>query len=278
MRTNNNPNPSLRPTKFSHVTQLMFLSCLVLIFSWGNTSWWVLQTVPCSVISLRWFVRMILTSLSFSLYLSLSLSRFGKKKDEKKEAKAALQRQKSDILSDHEFERMKEERERCGYDIVKKFVAFDIKIKKVKQRSKLVYTFFPCHRFLFHFMAAVWLSFLSICNFPWCMDCFPSIHQDWSCTPWAARAEVQRPATKQRGNAIPRCGGWWHRPKLCPHTNLQGPRVELGATAAVPITTIQYDTTHLCPHSFPPRPSSCLSWARTSWQQSRSRPRWRSHR
>ncbi|CAB1430633.1 unnamed protein product [Pleuronectes platessa] len=37
---------------------------------------------------------------------------FGKKKEEKKEAKAALQRQKSDILSDHEFERMKEERER----------------------------------------------------------------------------------------------------------------------------------------------------------------------
>ena len=44
----------------------------------------------------------------------LSLSRFGKKKDEKKEAKAALQRQKSDVLSDHEFERMKDERERWG--------------------------------------------------------------------------------------------------------------------------------------------------------------------
>ncbi|XP_010776504.1 partitioning defective 3 homolog B-like [Notothenia coriiceps] len=42
----------------------------------------------------------------------LSLSRFGKKKDEKKDAKAALQRQKSDVLSDHEFERMKDERER----------------------------------------------------------------------------------------------------------------------------------------------------------------------
>ncbi|XP_028292221.1 partitioning defective 3 homolog B isoform X2 [Gouania willdenowi] len=41
-----------------------------------------------------------------------SLLRFGKKKEEKKEAKAALQRQKSDVLSDHEFERMKEERER----------------------------------------------------------------------------------------------------------------------------------------------------------------------
>ena len=38
--------------------------------------------------------------------------RFGKKKDEKKEAKAALQRQKSDLLSDVELERMKEERER----------------------------------------------------------------------------------------------------------------------------------------------------------------------
>lgn len=44
----------------------------------------------------------------------LSLSRFGKKKDEKKEAKAALQRQKSDVLSDHELERMKDERERWG--------------------------------------------------------------------------------------------------------------------------------------------------------------------
>ncbi|XP_041857189.1 partitioning defective 3 homolog B isoform X2 [Melanotaenia boesemani] len=40
--------------------------------------------------------------------IGFGLLRFGKKK----EAKAALQRQKSDILSDHEFERMKEERER----------------------------------------------------------------------------------------------------------------------------------------------------------------------
>ncbi|RVE57744.1 hypothetical protein OJAV_G00202360 [Oryzias javanicus] len=40
------------------------------------------------------------------------LLRFGKKKEEKKEAKAALQRQKSDMMSDHELERMKEERER----------------------------------------------------------------------------------------------------------------------------------------------------------------------
>lgn len=40
--------------------------------------------------------------------------RFGKKKEEKKEAKAALQRQKSDLMSDHELERLKEERERWG--------------------------------------------------------------------------------------------------------------------------------------------------------------------
>ncbi|CAG10112.1 unnamed protein product [Tetraodon nigroviridis] len=38
--------------------------------------------------------------------------RFGKKKEEKKEAKSAAQRQKSDILSDHELGRMKDERER----------------------------------------------------------------------------------------------------------------------------------------------------------------------
>lgn len=44
--------------------------------------------------------------------IGFGLLRFGKKKDEKKEAKAALQQQKSDVLSDHEFERMKEERER----------------------------------------------------------------------------------------------------------------------------------------------------------------------
>ncbi|XP_078030502.1 partitioning defective 3 homolog B-like isoform X6 [Epinephelus lanceolatus] len=44
--------------------------------------------------------------------IGFGLLRFGKKKEEKKEAKAALQRQKSDILSDHEFERMKDERER----------------------------------------------------------------------------------------------------------------------------------------------------------------------
>lgn len=36
--------------------------------------------------------------------------RFGKKKEEKKEAKAA--QQKSDLLSDHELQRMKDERER----------------------------------------------------------------------------------------------------------------------------------------------------------------------
>ncbi|XP_056244818.1 partitioning defective 3 homolog B isoform X2 [Seriola aureovittata] len=44
--------------------------------------------------------------------IGFGLLRFGKKKEEKKEAKAALQRQKSEILSDHELERMKEERER----------------------------------------------------------------------------------------------------------------------------------------------------------------------
>ncbi|XP_035532385.1 partitioning defective 3 homolog B isoform X2 [Morone saxatilis] len=44
--------------------------------------------------------------------IGFGLLRFGKKKEEKKEAKAALQRQKSDILSDHELERMKDERER----------------------------------------------------------------------------------------------------------------------------------------------------------------------
>ncbi|KAK7938823.1 hypothetical protein WMY93_002149 [Mugilogobius chulae] len=37
---------------------------------------------------------------------------FGKKKEEKKDAKATLQRQKSDLLSDVELEKMKEERER----------------------------------------------------------------------------------------------------------------------------------------------------------------------
>ncbi|XP_029385907.1 partitioning defective 3 homolog B-like isoform X3 [Echeneis naucrates] len=43
--------------------------------------------------------------------IGFGLLRFGKKKEEKKD-KADLQRQKSDILSDHEFERMREERER----------------------------------------------------------------------------------------------------------------------------------------------------------------------
>lgn len=55
-----------------------------------------------------------MSDADLSVFLSVSLSRFGKKKEEKKEAKAALQRQKSDILSDHEFERMKDERERWG--------------------------------------------------------------------------------------------------------------------------------------------------------------------
>ncbi|XP_020775984.2 partitioning defective 3 homolog B isoform X2 [Boleophthalmus pectinirostris] len=40
------------------------------------------------------------------------LLRFAKKKDDKKEAKATLQRQKSDLISDVELEKMKEERER----------------------------------------------------------------------------------------------------------------------------------------------------------------------
>ncbi|XP_072253933.1 partitioning defective 3 homolog B isoform X1 [Leuresthes tenuis] len=44
--------------------------------------------------------------------IGFGLLRFGKKKEDKKDAKAALQRQKSDILSDHELERMKLERER----------------------------------------------------------------------------------------------------------------------------------------------------------------------
>ncbi|XP_077473613.1 partitioning defective 3 homolog B-like [Stigmatopora argus] len=44
--------------------------------------------------------------------IGFSLLRFGKKKEDKKEAKTVLQRQKSDPLSDLEFERMKEERER----------------------------------------------------------------------------------------------------------------------------------------------------------------------
>nr|XP_020470556.1 partitioning defective 3 homolog B-like isoform X2 [Monopterus albus] len=44
--------------------------------------------------------------------IGFGLLRFGKKREEKKESKAALQRQKSDLLSDYELERMKEERER----------------------------------------------------------------------------------------------------------------------------------------------------------------------
>lgn len=59
---------------------------------------------------------MMFFSLTFYIVsdfcLCCLLSRFGKKKEEKKEAKAALQRQKSEILSDHELERMKDERER----------------------------------------------------------------------------------------------------------------------------------------------------------------------
>ncbi|XP_077393283.1 partitioning defective 3 homolog B-like isoform X2 [Festucalex cinctus] len=44
--------------------------------------------------------------------IGFGLLRFGKKKEDKKEAKAALQRQKSDPLNDLDFNRMKEERER----------------------------------------------------------------------------------------------------------------------------------------------------------------------
>ncbi|XP_057708034.1 partitioning defective 3 homolog B-like isoform X2 [Corythoichthys intestinalis] len=44
--------------------------------------------------------------------IGFGLLRFGKKKEDKKEAKTVLQRQKSDTLVDLEFERMKEDRER----------------------------------------------------------------------------------------------------------------------------------------------------------------------
>ncbi|XP_049583325.1 partitioning defective 3 homolog B isoform X1 [Syngnathus scovelli] len=44
--------------------------------------------------------------------IGFGLLRFGKKKEDKKEAKAALQRQKTDTLNDLDFERMKDERER----------------------------------------------------------------------------------------------------------------------------------------------------------------------
>lgn len=49
--------------------------------------------------------------MSTSLCLSCVI-RFGKKKDDKKVSKAAQSKLKSEMLSDHEFERMKEERER----------------------------------------------------------------------------------------------------------------------------------------------------------------------
>lgn len=51
--------------------------------------------------------------LCFPFPLCLScVIRFGKKKDDKKVSKAAQSKLKSEMLSDHEFERMKEERER----------------------------------------------------------------------------------------------------------------------------------------------------------------------
>lgn len=63
---------------------------------------------------LMFFLNYELSKLVLSVCHCVSLFRFGKKKEEKKEAKAALQRQKSDILSDLELERMKDERERWG--------------------------------------------------------------------------------------------------------------------------------------------------------------------
>lgn len=63
---------------------------------------------------LMFFLNYELSNLVLSACHCVSLFRFGKKKEEKKEAKAALQRQKSDILSDLELERMKDERERWG--------------------------------------------------------------------------------------------------------------------------------------------------------------------
>lgn len=66
----------------------------------------------CLNLGCRCFSVNFLIVSDFCLYHCFSLSRFGKKKEEKKEAKTALQRQKSDILSDHELERMKDERER----------------------------------------------------------------------------------------------------------------------------------------------------------------------
>lgn len=62
------------------------------------------------------FIILMTSALHFSLDVfnrllcRFPLCRFGKKKDEKKEAKAA--QQKSDLLSDHELQRMKDERER----------------------------------------------------------------------------------------------------------------------------------------------------------------------
>lgn len=84
--------------------------------------WW--STASTLPVLLKAVEYIFIVNLSFVLILtpvspaSFPVSRFGKKKEEKKdakeakEAKAAVQRQKSCVLSDHEFERMREERER----------------------------------------------------------------------------------------------------------------------------------------------------------------------
>lgn len=104
------------------VVRTVLMWCLFLICFHSTTPRWRLLKSPIQSYYIRilfsTFLSLIVSdarlslSLSFCLYHFSSLSRFGKKKEEKKEAKAALQRQKSDVLSDHEFERMKDERER----------------------------------------------------------------------------------------------------------------------------------------------------------------------
>lgn len=86
---------------------------LFLVCFHSTTSCWSLLKSPYRVNILRFSLNVVIVS-DVCLHRCLSLSRFGKKKEEKKEAKAALQQQKSDILSDHELERMKDERERWG--------------------------------------------------------------------------------------------------------------------------------------------------------------------
>lgn len=63
-------------------------------------------------VSIGWtWMSCQLLCFPFPLCLSCVI-RFGKKKDDKKVSKAAQSKLKSEMLSDHEFERMKEERER----------------------------------------------------------------------------------------------------------------------------------------------------------------------